>query len=408
MGTREAIAHLRGEKSAAGVVIPRGTPAGVVNPASLPVYRTPPVLPVTRSITISSPAQPNLPEHLQIRPGDGRLPPPPAGASAEELARYDTRLTGGVLYTPRLHDVKATSELDAGDGLADAVAEAGGDDAQWDDIPEAGSIHQANLPDMSAPPSEAELDREVDNAIAHESGSAAARDLALWRRWKASGMTPETRDPVLLEQLIQNLGSVVAPALRRFRRTRVAPEAVERASRTLLVQSLEDFDPNKNVKLTTHVVNGQRRVTRFVRDRANTARITESRATEIGRYDRAKTHLEDDLGYTPSDEQIAAHMRISVKTIQKLKAERRNDHIASASPVADPFLDETPEHREILQLLPASLNANQLAVFEYTQGINGKPKVTSTGEIARRLGWSDAKVVGIRTQIAEIFKRYAG
>lgn len=229
----------------------------------------------------------------------------------------------------------------------------------------------------------------------------------LWRTWHDSGKTPETRDPKILEQILQSLQAPIQQQIRQYKnRVRVPPDAIEAASRRLAIESLSSYDPKRGARLATHVINGQRRIQRYVQERANISRITESRVNRIGDYERAMSQLEDELGYPPSEAEVAKKLKMSVRNVQNLRQENRKDFIASSSPVPDPFIDETPEHREILQLLPASLTADQLRVFEFTQGINGKPKITSTGDIARKLGWSDAKVVGVRTAIAGIIAKY--
>lgn len=273
-----------------------------------------------------------------------------------------------------------------------------------------GGIDPHDVP-LHAPHTPAgDLDSAVAHDVAelmdHDDASTADKDLVLWRKWYKSAPNPEDRDPELLEALITRLKPLTQRQIRSLKRTRVPASAIEQASRRSLVESLTDFDPSKNVKLSTFVTLGQRRVLRFVQQRANTARITEDRGALVGKYQRAVNHLADQQGFTPTDEQVAQYMKVPVKTIQNLKQENRKDLIASASPVADPYLDETPEHREILQLLPASLTREQLTIFEYTMGLNGKPKVTSTGELARLTGWSQAKVVQLRTKIAAIIDRY--
>ena len=63
--------------------------------------------------------------------------------------------------------------------------------------------------------------------------------------------------------------------------------------------------------------------------------------------------------------------------------------------------------REILGLLRPELSRDQQTVFDHLYGLNGKQKVTSTGQLAKVLGKSPSQISRLRTDILNRFNQYA-
>ena len=101
--------------------------------------------------------------------------------------------------------------------------------------------------------------------------------------------------------------------------------------------------------------------------------------------------------------ELADEMKESPANVEKLMLEMKDDLMSSAA-MDDPFLDETPESRLKLQLIRYSLTPDEVKVLDYLMGTGGKPKVESTGAIAKREGWSDSKVSQIKNAIMRKWK----
>jgi len=52
------------------------------------------------------------------------------------------------------------------------------------------------------------------------------------------------------------------------------------------------------------------------------------------------------------------------------------------------------------------LLSDEEKVYDYLYGEGGKPTVTSTSEIARRLGWKDSKVSQVKLSITKKLRAY--
>lgn len=230
-----------------------------------------------------------------------------------------------------------------------------------------------------------------------------ADEMALWRTWKDGGQRPED-----LEPLLQSLNPLVQRRVSTFAgRVPIPRSVLEAEAQKLVIVALEKYDPEK-AQLSTQVTNHLKGLQRTVIKGQNVSRITEDRARRIGDYRRAEATLLAENGEQPTPQQIAARMGISTKKAILLKGEMRRDLIASASPVEDPFLDETPAHVEVLKLLHLDFapTSDEYKLLEYLQGLNGKPKVTKTNLVAQKLGWTPSKVSQTRNRIIQVARQY--
>lgn len=254
-----------------------------------------------------------------------------------------------------------------------------------------------------APPASPVLPARRAARAARDMSKEKVSELEMWRKWKDGGQKPADLEPLLvsLKPLIQRRVSTFA------KRVPIPTPVLEAEAQKIVITALEKYNPEK-AQMGTHLTNHLMGLQRVVIKNQNVSRITEDRARRIGDYNRAVAALQDVYGEAPTDQQIADKMMIGVKKVRLLRREIRKDLLASSSPVEDPFIDETPKHREVLAMLRFEFQAgsDELKVLEYLQGINGKPHVTETGKIARALGWSDSKVSQVRGKIGVVVQRY--
>lgn len=224
-------------------------------------------------------------------------------------------------------------------------------------------------------------------------------ELHMWRQWKESG-----EDPQHLEPLLQSLQPLIHNRLRVFQgRVPIQKEVLHAHATDITVKGLRKFDPSR-AQMKTLLTNELRSMQRFVMQHQNISRITEDRAKKIGQYQRATQSLTETLNRPPTAQEMADHMLVSVKTITRMQGEIREDHLASGA-MEDPFLEETPRSREVLQLIVYELTPTEMQVFEYLTGYGGKPKL-APGAIAKKLGWSGPKVSQVKNGIAKKVARH--
>ena len=222
----------------------------------------------------------------------------------------------------------------------------------------------------------------------------------MWQTWKDNNESPEHMEPLL---------NSLQPLLRRHTnryagKVPVHTDAIHAEVTNRSIVALRRYDPTRS-QINTHLTNELKAVHRYVVNRQNLSRITEDRANKVGQYQRSTAILYEELGRQPSSQEVADHMKVSLITVTRLEQEVRKDLLASGAE-ADPFLDESPRDREILRLIPHELNRDEMLVFECLTGYGGKQKITSTGKIALKLGWSASKVSQVKLSIANKINQY--
>lgn len=144
----------------------------------------------------------------------------------------------------------------------------------------------------------------------------------------------------------------------------------------------------------------------FSVEHQNFGRIPEQRALQISHFRDTRNDLTERMGMPPDALTLSEALQEqnprynwSVAEVQRMQTELRKDRIESMSLEPDtlPTLFES-EERDILRYIYHDLNAQERVVYEYTLGINGKPKLPAK-EIARRMGVSGPKVSRLRTSI---------
>lgn len=238
------------------------------------------------------------------------------------------------------------------------------------------------------------------------------QELHMWREWKDSDEHPDKMEP-----LLNSLQPLVRKRMNDYTRgVPIRTEVLQSAANKQVIQSLRNYDPTK-AKLTTWVTSNLRGLSRFVIANQNMARIVEERSQIIGDYQRARSELSDELGRDPTSIEMAdrinqspermeaSRRQVTAKTVGLLQHEMKKDLLSSGS-LDDPFTNVTPREREILKLLQYELDPTELQVYEYILGLHGKPKITSTGQIATMLGWSPSKVSQVKGRIAKKYEEY--
>ena len=227
------------------------------------------------------------------------------------------------------------------------------------------------------------------------------KELYLWDQWKRNGESPEAMSPLMgsLRPLVYRYGVQTWAG-----RVPIQKPVLEAEAQRLAISGLRKYDPTK-AQVNTFLRHQLQSMDRFVKQRQNISRITEERTRLIGPMNRSKARLSERLGREPTIMELADDMKVDPRVLEKLLLEMKNDLLASGA-MENPFLEETPKSRRVLRLIRYELTPNEEIVFDYLTGQGGKTQTTSTGAIARELGWADSKVSQLKTSIARKMKKY--
>jgi len=199
------------------------------------------------------------------------------------------------------------------------------------------------------------------------------------------------------------------PAIQKGVSVYVGPQAsaVDRGrAKQLALAAIKTYDPARGTQLNTHIIQHLQGLRR-IKHNQQIVREPERRSKLRRDLYKARQGLEDSLGYPPTDEQVADHLRISRKKLDD--AERY------ARPVAEGMLSNPVSNGEDSSYVPQvardtsrlywdaiynDLNRQSRAVMDMTQGAHGKPKLSAI-EISQRLGISLGRVSQIRKQLQQ-------
>ena len=233
--------------------------------------------------------------------------------------------------------------------------------------------------------------------------SHANRQLELWQTWKAD----PTEDN--LEPLLKEFEPDVDFRVSEFSKVKNFPvpeQALRSKGRILALKGLQTYNPDKKASVRTWVNWQLKKLRSFTVEHQNFGRIPEQRALQISHFRDVRNDLTERMGMPPDALTLSEALQEqnprynwSVAEVQRMQTELRKDRVESMSlePDTMPTLFES-EERDILRYIYHDLNSQERLVYEYTLGINGKPKLPAK-EIAKRMNISGPKVSRLRTSI---------
>lgn len=227
-----------------------------------------------------------------------------------------------------------------------------------------------------------------------------AKELALWQAWVDGGRQP--RD---LKPLLRSFRPMIRSKVNVYKgRVKMIPDsAIEAEFQLRFVDALKSYDPSKG-SLGTYVYRYLDKAKRFIVENQNIGRIPENRIYKIKQYTTAKDELAEELGREPDVKEVAEKLGWKMAEAERMDSELRSDFMTQGFE-DDPFSLTPSKSEEVLRLFKYELTDNEREVYEYLTGY-GKPHITSTGEIAKRMKMPDYQVSRLKSVIQKKLKRY--
>lgn len=227
------------------------------------------------------------------------------------------------------------------------------------------------------------------------------REMEMWNQWQQNGQQKQDLRPLLdsLKGFVNHRANVFANRVRD-----IPPAAIRAEFTNQTVQALQSFDPNRGTKLTTHIGHQLKKAQRFVTTYQNPGRIPENRIYRIRELQDAEQRLDERLGRSPTQLELADKLKWSPRQVDLLQREVRKA-LPTGRFENDPSSFVPSRHKEVLRLLPYELNNEERQVFEYIYGVGGKPQL-GPGAIAQKLGISAPKVSRLKKSIGEKYSKY--
>ncbi len=256
---------------------------------------------------------------------------------------------------------------------------------------------------------------EVDVKEAASKASRKANEMKLWHEWKASD-----EDPKKLQPLMKLYDGVLHKKMEAWKAPTVPAEAFKAELQTHLIKAFKTYDPNRGAALNTHVENCLHKAKRYNNRFCNVAYIPEGQSVMIGKINTAKSKLQEELGREPTHEEIGNHLGMNAKRVgtiigaQKLfvpmgrsAGEESFDYRSGSEVTAHEFEDsQIAIARNILpQLFPKKEHQD---LFHHIFGSEGYKQMSSTSELAKKLGKSDSQISRMKKHVGQVLRQHMG
>jgi len=203
----------------------------------------------------------------------------------------------------------------------------------------------------------------------------------------------------ITKMLLDSLAPAIAAESNKFANvSRVSPIAILNHFRTIAIDALKSYNPNKGAAVATHVISRLRKGRRFVYSTQNIGRIPEHKILKIREYMDGVHGLKRLYGERPSTEEVAKFIGWKVKDVRRMEKELRADIPASAF-AADPGVLTPSAGLEALKTIRAELTPGEKRVLDALlrkQDIRGRSK-----QVADELGVSEAYVSKTKKRIEQ-------
>ncbi len=213
-----------------------------------------------------------------------------------------------------------------------------------------------------------------------------ARDQILWEQWN------RTRSNADLDALMKQINPLIQQKVNQW--ASVAPRfLLENEAKALAVKAINTYRPGQ-AALSTHITNHLLKLSRTAYARQSTLAVPEATRLSFNSLNSAKTRLADELGRTPTLDELSDHMRLPPARIQKLMQEVGKRELMESG--EGPSFVQHYDDPEVLHLAWHDMQPIQRQIFEMRTGYNGTPIATGAkimkttnltqGQLSHQLG----------------------
>jgi DNA-directed RNA polymerase specialized sigma subunit len=225
--------------------------------------------------------------------------------------------------------------------------------------------------------------------------SAKDKDAEMWQQWN------RTKSPMDLEALVKQLNPLIQGEVNRRAGTLARP-TLEAQAKILTVKAIKSFNPNRNVKLSTHVTNQLQKLSRVNYAHQNAARVPEHSMLQFHSYNLAKEEFTSDHGREPTTDELADCLKWSPRKLESFQTQfGRAELLESIDTPSDLFVAATHDPR--IHYAYHSLSPRQQKIFEHLTGYNGAKRL-SNRQILKQLGITQGVLSYEKSKIRSILE----
>jgi len=153
---------------------------------------------------------------------------------------------------------------------------------------------------------------------------ARSKDMQAFMDWKASGSKEA------LGVLVKQLQPLIYSQVERVSGT-LPKSALSAEAKKWTFKAIESYDPTRGTQLSTHVLNYLPKIRRLNYKFQNAARLPENLQLQYTNFQNSISHLQEDLGREPTDEEISKHIGWSKPAVVKFRSSLYEDLVESVN-----------------------------------------------------------------------------
>lgn len=233
--------------------------------------------------------------------------------------------------------------------------------------------------------------------------SRADKDVELWEQWKRNPSEDNTR------ALLQQTAGVRNRAVQTWSGS-ISPGTLQSEAVKQSINAFQTYNPKKNVKLTTHLTNSLKKLSRDAYAEVSFLRMPEDRQMRYQSFNTAREDLKDRLGRDPSPYELSDELGWTVAECRRFLNEDRTVLISSEPlPVGLQSMSASQgtNPNDPMHFVIADLPEQDRIIFEHTTGYGGA-KILSGQELMGKLGITQSQLSYRKRIIAQRVKQYRG
>lgn len=195
------------------------------------------------------------------------------------------------------------------------------------------------------------------------------KDMEIWKQWQRNKTEDNTR------ALLNQTQKIRYRAVSNWTGS-VSPVTLNSEAVKLSMKAFDTFDPDKGVKLSTHLTNSLKKLSRLGYSEVSFLRMPEERQMKYTTFETAKEDLRERLGRDPSEMELADELGWPAAEVGRFIKEDRKVLMSSEPlPVGmESFAPQTgvnPNDRTHYAV--ADMNPIDQQIFKHTTGYGGAP-----------------------------------
>lgn len=222
--------------------------------------------------------------------------------------------------------------------------------------------------------------------------SIADKDVELWKTWNGD------RNKANLTPLLDSLNPVIQKEVSRWANGAVSRPVLNIEAKKIALGALKSYDPT-TAKLSTHLTNQLKGLSRIVYTHSNVARMPEHQTLKVGTYLNAKNELEESLGREPTAEELGSSLKWGKKEVERFRTELRSG-LSTSKPVPPGFETYNPDEA-FIDFIYNDLHDQDKLVFEHTTGYGGN-KILSAKTLMKNTGMTQGQISHSKRRITKM------